>query len=416
MPSVDPPGIELRPSSEDEWPAFVRASELAFHSVPREVEYDIFRIGWPFERSVAAYDGDAIVGTAGAFDFELTVPGGSTVPTAGVTAVGVAPTHRRRGVLTAMLLRQFADYHATGVPVAALWASESIIYGRFGYGLAAWSLFLDVPRTANAFRPDAPAPSGRIRLVDPQSDEARKVIAAIDDATRRSQPGRFARDADWLRRTVADPEHWRDGAGPLQLAVHEGSDGVDGYLLYRVTPRFESGLPAGTVDVSGLDALDPAAYVSLWRYALEIDLVASTRARNRPADDPLLTLLADPRRAQPRLRDNLYVRLVDVPTALAARSYSRPVDVVVEVRDPLCPWNEGRYRLAGDSTGARCEPTTDAADLTATSTALGAAYLGGTTLRALAGAGSVSESRPEALAATSAAFHGDVAPYCPEVF
>jgi predicted acetyltransferase len=315
-----------------------------------------------------------------------------------------------------MLLRQFADYHATGVPVAALWASESIIYGRFGYGLAAWSLLLEVPRTANAFRPATPVPSGRMRLVDAQSDEARKVIAAIDDATRRGQPGRFARDTEWLRRTVADPEHWRDGSGPLQLAVHDGPDGVDGYVLYRITPRYESGLPAGTVDINGLDALDPAAYVSLWRYALEIDLVASTRARNRPADDPLLNLLADPRRAQPRLRDNLYVRLVDVPTALAARSYSAPVDVVLDVRDPLCPWNEGRYRLAADATGARCEPTDDAADLVVTSTALGAAYLGGTTLRTLAGAGGVTESRPGALAAASAAFHGDVAPYCPEVF
>ncbi|MFL6137474.1 MAG: GNAT family N-acetyltransferase [Frankiaceae bacterium] len=410
-----PAGIELRPVTDEEWPDFVRAGEIPFHNEPRPADFELFRIGFPLELTVAAFEAGRIVATSGAFDFQLGVPGGADVRTAGVTAVGTLPTHRRRGLLTAIMRRQLTDYHEAGIPLAALWASESAIYGRFGYGLASWCLRVEVPR-GSAFVPGVVPAGGRLRLADPQSTQSWELLAAVDARSRAGRPGRYARDAAWMRRTAADPEHWRDGSGPLQLVLHEGDDGVDGFALYSVTTKWEQSLPAGQASVRELQATSGAVHATLWRYLLDIDLVATVVARALPLDEPLLAMLADPRGARPCLRDNLFVRLVDVPVALAARTYSRPLDTVIAVRDPLCPWNEDRFRLCGDATGARCSPTSDAPELTVSSTTLGAAYLGGPTLRTLAAAGQVQEDRPGALAAVSAAFHGEVAPYCSEVF
>jgi predicted acetyltransferase len=413
--SDGPAGIELRSISDAEWPDFVRAGEIPFHNEPRPADYELFRIQFPLERTVAAFEDGRIVATYGAFDFQLVVPGGAELATAGVTAVGTLPTHRRRGLLTAIMRRELASYHEEGLPLAALWASESAIYGRFGYGLASWSLAVEVPR-GSAFAPGARLADGRLRLADPASAESHEALAAVDAASRAGRPGRYARDADWMRRTAADPEHWREGAGPLQLVLHEGKDGVDGFALYAVTTKWEHSLPVGQVSVREMQAATDPVRARLWRYLLDIDLVATMSARALPIDEPLLAMLADPRQARAGLRDNLFVRLIDVPAALAARTYARPFDAVLEVRDPLCPWNEGRIRLCGDATGARCAPTSDPPELTVSSTQLGAAYLGGPTLRTMAAAGLIEEHRPGALAAVSAAFHGDVAPCCSEVF
>jgi predicted acetyltransferase len=411
-----PRGLHLRPIEVGEWRDFVRACELAFYREPHEVEYDVFAIRFPLERTVAAFDADRIVGTAGAFDFRLTVPGRREVAAAGVTAVGVAPTHRRRGVLTAMMRRQLTDYRDDGVPVAILWASESAIYRHFGYGLASWCLQIEVPRAGNGFLPEVRPAAGAVRLADPQAADAREVLAAVDETTRLDRPGQFARDAEWFRRTVADPQEWRGSMGPLQLAIHEGDTGPDGYALYAVKLTFEESLPAGQLVVRQLGAANPGALAALWRYLLDVDLCNRVVHRAVPLDGPVLSMLADPRRAQPKLRDNLYVRLADLPAALAARCYSRPVDAVLEVRDELCPWNDGRWRLAGDESGASCERTSDPPDLALRAAELGAAYLGGPPLAGLAATGLVEECRHGALAATSPAFSGTLAPCCPEVF
>jgi predicted acetyltransferase len=408
--------VHLRPIEPDEWKAFVRACELAFHREPHEVEYEVFAIRFPLERTVAAFDGDRIVGTAGAFEFRLTVPGHREVAAAGVTAVGVAPTHRRRGILTAMMRRQLTDYRDGGVPVAILWASESAIYRHFGYGLASWCLAVEIPRRGNAFLPEVRPTADAMRLADPQDAAAREALAAIDDASRLDRPGRFARDAEWFRRTVADPTEWRGSAGPLQLVLHEGAGGPDGFALYAVRLKWEHGLPASELVVRQLGATNPGVLAAVWRYLLDTDLCDRVIHQALPLDEPVLSMLADPRRAQPKLRDNLYVRLADLPAALAARCYSRPIDTVLDVRDALCPWNDGRWRLAGDESGASCERTADPPDLALTAAELGAAYLGGPPLSGLAGAGLVEECRRGALAAASAAFLGTVAPYCPEVF
>lgn len=406
----------MRAITGDEWPKYVEATERAFHTAPREADYELWRIGFPLRRSLAVFDGDAIVATAGAFDLDLAVPGGRTLPTAGVTAVGVMATHRRRGLLTALMRRQLTDYHDEGLPLAALWASESVIYGRFGYGVASWLLNLDVATSRARLRDGAPGPVGRLRLVDPASEEARAAIMAVDAATATDRPGRFRRDAEWLGRWLADPEHRRHGAGPLQLVVLDVDGEPAGWATYRVREKWEDWLPSGEVRLGQLRAGSAAAEATLWRYLLELDLVRTLHADNEPVDTALLSLLADPRQVRGLLIDSLYVRIVDVGGALAGRCYGRPVDVVLDVDDPFCPWNTGRWRLSGDETGATCALTADRAELSLTARDLGAAYLGGPTLRSLAAGGRIVEHCPGALASASRAFAGDVAPHCPEEF
>jgi predicted acetyltransferase len=219
-----------------------------------------------------------------------------------------------------------------------------------------------------------------------------------------------------------DPAEERQGRSPLRclLAADGDGDGVRGYALYRSTPRWEEGtvLPDGVIDVWELIAADPAAGAALWRDLLSRDLVGSVTADLRPADDPLLYQLHDPRRARVRLADNLWVRIIDLPTALGRRAYSCPVDVVLEVTDGLLPANAGRWRLraAGPGGAADCARTDEAADIALDVRELGAAYLGGTRLAALAAAGLISELRPGAVGRLSTAMSWDPAPWCPRIF
>ena len=352
-------------------------------------------------RFYAAWDGDELVGTAGSFDFTMAVPGGRS-PVAGVTWVGVLPTHRRRGLLGALMRRQLDDLHDGGAVVAALWASEAAIYGRFGYGVAAWTLVPSLPSGA-AFR--APVPPGGVRFVDPAADALRETYEQVALRT----PGFPARDDAWWAFRLHDPEHSRQGASPLQCAVTEG-----GYALYATTSAWDCGLPAGRVKVRELLATTPEARARLWRHVLDLDLMREVQVAALAPDDPLVTdLLAEPRAARAGLRDSLHVRLVDLPAALAARRYAADVDVALAVEDAQCPWNTGTWRLVGGRDGATCEPTADAPDLVAAPADLGAAYLGGTPLRSRG----VVERTPGALSRASTAFGPlDGAPWCPQVF
>ena len=413
MSAPDP--LPIRPIDPTEFDAFADVVQSAFSGPPNPEERELDRRLTEYDRTLAAYDRDAIVGTAGAFSLQLTVPGGPA-PVAGVTIVGVLPTHRRRGVLTGLMTRQLTDLHEQErEPVAALWASEPPIYGRFGYGMAATHLAVGVERGWSAFLRSAPADPGRLRLETP--DKAQPELDRVYDAVRRKRVGHFERSAGFWEFRLFDPERQREGAAPLACVLHEAAAGVDGYAIYATKPHWSDGGPDGTVVVREVIAQTPGAQAALWRFLLDIDLMARVTASNLAPDDPLLHLLGDPRRIRPRLSDNLWVRIVDVGRALAARCYATPVDVVLEVSDDRCPWNAGRWRLVGDPTGGRCERSSAAADLSLTSTELGAAYLGGTSLAALAAAGRVGEHRRGALAAATTAFGtGGRAPYCPQVF
>ncbi|MEU9339569.1 GNAT family N-acetyltransferase [Streptomyces sp. NPDC048290] len=355
------------------------------------------------ERSLGAWDGDEVVGTAGAFAFRMTVPGGALVPAAGVTMVSVAATHRRRGVLTAMMTRQLSDIRSWGWPLAVLTASEPAIYGRFGYGIGTYSMTL----TADTRRVRLSMPPGTddVRLRYAAPGEVLEACEAVYAAKVPGRAGMLARQPGWERLPLLDPENEREGGSPLQCVVAERADGrVVGYTRFQVKPRWETSGPSGVVRLRDVEALDPAAYAALWRFLFEIDLTSTLETRGRPVDDPLLHLVSDVRRLGVQVKDSAHVRLVDVAAALAARTYAAPVDVVLDVEDAFCPWNAGRWRLTGDAGGASCERTTDPADLALSVRELGTAYLGGVSLAALAGAGQVREAREGALAAASLAF------------
>ena len=416
----------IRPVSSEEFDAFHTVDTHAFHGSPLTAEERQLVVSHlEFDRSLAAFDGATPVGTAGAYSFQLTVPGSVSLAAAGVTWVSVLPSHRRRGVLSSMMRRQLADIRDRGEPLAVLWASESVIYSRYGYGRAMWHADFTLYRGEGTLARTAPADGGlRMRLVEPAA--AIPELAKVYDAVLPSRPGFIARTESWWQRTVYDPPDRRHGTSPLHCVLAEDDDGPRGYALYSAVSRWDSdtSLPDSALHVRELVAADAAASAALSADLLSRDLTAEFRLRGRPVDDPLLYQLADPRRARPRLKDALWVRIIDVPGALARRRYSAPADVVLQVRDDLLPANAGLWRLTtgeaapdGSGLAATCVPASSSApDVVLDVTQLGAAYLGGTTLGALAGAGLVAEGRPGAVRQLSGALSWDPAPWCPVNF
>ncbi|KUN83440.1 hypothetical protein AQJ66_18725 [Streptomyces bungoensis] len=411
---VTDPAIELKVLRPEEWDGWWEHLLRAFGGVAAPEERELDRSVTEFQRSMAAWDGDTLVGTAGAFSFRMTVPGGASVPTAGVTMVSVAATHRRRGVLTSMMRRQLDDVRALGEPLAALTASEPAIYGRFGYGAATFQLQADIDTSRVTLALPAGTEDVRLRYADPAEvlAECEAVYAAL--VPRR--PGMLARQPGWERTVVFDPESRRSGASALQCVVAERDGEVTGYARFRTKLGWGPGGHDGTVTLEALAALDPATEAALWRFLCGIDLMTTLTVQKRPVDDAWQYLVSDIRRGRPALGDSCYLRLVDVGAALSARTYQAPVDVVFEVEDAFCPWNAGRWRLTGDLKGASCERTSDAADLSLSVRELGASYLGGVSLLSLAAAGRVRELRPGALAEASVAFGSPVAPWLPHGF
>jgi predicted acetyltransferase len=415
----------LRPITPGEFDAFCGVPIEAFNDAERPAEaIEQERMVFEFDRSLAAFDGDAIVGTTAAYSFQLTVPGGA-VGAGGVTFVSVLPSHRRRGILSAMMRHQLADIAARGEPVAALFASESVIYGRYGYGCASSQLSLRVRRGEGALSPAAAAGAGRgpgsvwLRAAPPA--ELRAELAQVYDSALPHRPGMMARDERWWQAILADPEFVRRGMSPQKCLLAADDSGPRGYALYRTKPDWDGdGLPHGSLSVRELIAADRAATAALWADLLTRDLIGEVVAAHRPVDDPLLDMLADRRRARAYLTDGLWIRLTDVPAALRGRRYCCAADVVLEVTDEMLPVNTGRWRLrctgTADGAPASCERTTAAADITLPVAALGAGYLGGTRLGALATAGQITERTKGALAMLSAAMYSDPAPWCPSTF
>ncbi|MGN9846868.1 GNAT family N-acetyltransferase [Nonomuraea sp. H19] len=354
-------------------------------------------------RTIAAYDGEEIVGGASIYGRVMTVPGAVT-PVAGITLVAVLPTHRRRGILTAMMRKQLTDLHESGgEPIAALNAAEATIYGRFGYGVASCVAEIQADKKLLALRPGTDLGDGTIRLLDRR--QARPLLEKVYDTARRTGVGWVDRTEKFWEARLADGERARDGGTALRFAVHTEPGGeVSGYVFYRSKPRL--------VQVIEVAATTRQSYAALWRYLIDLDAHAGL-TYDGAVDEPLKHLLTDPRAARTSVIDNLWVRLVDVDRALAARRYSTPLDLVLEVQDTFCPWNAGRYHLRADGDSVTCERTQARPGLRLTSAELGAAYLGGTTLAALAAAGRVEELRPGAVTAASLAFRGEREPFHP---
>jgi predicted acetyltransferase len=443
----------IRPITDDEYDKFRLVLQHAFHGQGDRENPPWRRELFEIDRSLAAFDParpDAgPVGATGIYTFGMTVPG-RVLPVAGVTMVGVLPTHRRRGILRSIMQRQIADIAARGEePIAALWASETPIYGRYGYGKATVQSYFRFERGDGAFDRRAPSdPALSLRLAEPAGVVAE--LAKVYDGVLAGQPGFFTRSDAWWARILHDPESDRNGFGPQHCLLAEDETGIRGYALYAAQGRWEdrTDLPDGVLVIRELIAADPAAAAALWRDLLGRDLITSVLAGHRRPEDPVIYQLLDPRRARSNVTDGIWVRIIDLPAALARRSYACPVDAVLEVTDELLPGNAGRWRLraavpdgtgpggagaggagaggagaggagaggAGAASQVTCERTSDPADVALDVRELGAAYLGGTRLGTLAAAGLVTELRPGTLGTLSAAFTWDPAPWCPCVF
>ena len=368
------------------------------------------------DRSLGLWEGDRIVATSGIYTRVLTVPGG-VVPCAGITWVTVAPTHRRRGVLTAIMRRQLTELHEEQrEPVAALWSAEHPIYGRFGYAPATLRGGLTGATERLRLRRDVDLGKGRVHSAS--VDEYRAAAVGLHDRLRRTVPGNLDRDTRWWDRRLRDDEYMRKGAAPRAYLLHTEPDGeVTGYAAYRVKGDWtDHGEPDGMLTVEEVRAATAPAYASLWRVLLSVDLVRRLQIPVASADDPLLHLLDDARALNRRPFDALWVRLVDVDRALAARRYPAPIDLVLEVRDDFCPWNAGRWRLSGHPAGAYCGRTDRDPDLILGIEELSAVYLGGVSLASLHAAGRVTEVSPGAVTLAATAFRWPVTPWCPDEF
>ena len=403
--------LRLRPGTPDDHPAVVELLDTVFHEELSEEHREVSAAVYEAERALVVEDAGAVVAHTNVLSRDLTVPG-AILPAAHVTGVGVLPTHRRQGLLTRMMHRQLRDVAEAGrEPIAVLWASETKIYPRFGYGPASSRLSLSIMNREVRLPAPPAEPAGQLRMGDPL--DLLPAISKVFEQLRPEQVGWSSRDERWWRYVLADPKDDRDGATKRYAVVHEGRDGPTGYALWRVKDSWTDHGPSAEVQVREVAAADPETYQALWRFLLGIDLSRSVTVRLGALDEPLQYLVDEPRRLGTVVLDGLWVRLIDLPRALAARRYAAPVDVVLDVTDPLLEQNTGRWRLTGGPDGATCTPTSDPADLACTVTELGAAYLGATTLSSLAAAGRVRQlTRND----PTSAFRWDRLPSPTEVF
>jgi predicted acetyltransferase len=400
--------FEVRPcSDQDEYGRAVGAIGQYFNPPPGEEMLELFVRTLPHERMHAAWEDGEIVGGAGAFPFELSVPGGS-LPCAGVTAVGVHPTHRRRGVLRSMMDTQLRDVHERGEPIAALWASEETIYSRFGYGIASWAGELTVQHEWDAFAEPLDT-AGTTRFVTPE--EAYQLFPPIYEEVRRQRPGMTSRSDEWWNdRQLRMSEQQADA--PKRFVVLELDGEPLGYAIYRTHFSFERGLPGSRLVAMEVLGANPQATAAIWRFVLDVDWMATVEVRFAPPDHPLFLLLAMPRRARYGMGDGLWVRLADLPAALGGRAYGDGPPLVLEVRDAVCEWNDGRWKLDG----GECERTKAKPDLALDVSALGSAYLGAVSFAQLREASRVEELREGAVAQADALFAWRPLPWCQEIF
>ena len=403
--------MDIRPITDDELDSYVAALQYGFYQDPpsaaRMERARKSLTGFGIERCWAAFDGGQMVATAGWIPQEMVVPGGRTLSCAGVSRISVQPTHRRRGILTRMITEMHGQAASEGRPLASLWASESVIYGRFGYGAATRYTPLEINPKRASFRRDAPPPDG-IRMVD--RAEALELFPVLAEQGELDRPGNpLMSRAWWEFRILAAPE---TGPGP-RLALTEREGEPTGYAIFTIDGAdvFEA---EAKIEVKAIQGLTPSAWAGLWHFILNHDLVSKVVHYTMPVEDPLHSLLADPRQARLELNDGMWIRLLDVPTALEGRSFSAPLEVTFEIIDGDAG-TEPRWKLTTDGSNVTCEPTVDPADVQIGLEALGSLYLGHPGLPGLVGSGRVSGGA-EALARLANAFSWSPLPHCPTIF
>lgn len=366
-------------------------------------------------------DSDQLVGMHASYPYaDFPVPGATTA-VSGLTWVGVHPGYRRRGILSAMIDAHFVRSLSRGEAISALFAAEPTIYGRFGYAPASQDLRISLRRrTPLRDVPGSADVTVRIDHADRSRwgdvvDGLHRDAAALVAGTGLNRPGFVTRATDeQLNSYWGDPEPFRGGAESRRLMVAERDGVAVGYARWRRTDAWENSIPQGTVKVEEIVAADAAVAHALWSRLLDLDLTATINASLLATDDPITSLLVDHRSAGRRVTDNLWVRILDVPTALAARQYSTDLDVIIEVTDSRIADNRGKWhvRASAFSDEVGVVEAHDAAQLSLDVSALSAAYLGGTSLASLAAVGQVTAHDTAALATASTAFGWPNAPVC----
>jgi predicted acetyltransferase len=396
----------IRTATPDEFPQISAHLDLVFAEAPTEEGQAEFKQWLEFDRTFVADDAGAVVGTAATHSYRMVVPGGDTIPVGGLTIVAVKPTHRRSGLLRQLMRRHLEDVRDHGEAAGILYASESSIYGRFGFGAAVPSGDITIGRSHGAFRRDVPPPRGAYRLLDLEA--AGPVVRQIFAAATGNIPGGVVpREQDWVARLTDYPGR-REGATPWRFVIYDRDGEPRGYARYRQKEAWGDGGPEGKVAVRELHAVDGEAFAALWRFLLDIDLAVTVEAGSRPVPDPLRLLLADPRRLMEKASDGVWVRLVDVPAALAARRYRVEGSLVIEVRDEFFE-SGGRYRLTGGPDGAVCERTAAAADISFGVEHLGSVYPGGQSVARLGWLGLI-QGDPAAIRRCDDMFSWPIAP------
>lgn len=409
--------VDIRTVGEEETPAWLDCTAATFLD-----RIDSIRIAdedkplWDYGRVWGALEGETVVGTLRTWASELTMPGAERLPAAAVAGVSVRPTHRRRGILTRLIEAEHAAARERGEAIAMLYATEYPIYGRFGYGPASPAATWTLDTAATSFHR---SPSGSVEFVTP-SVETRDAMKLVFDAWRLRQPGEIRRrDFTWdfdlgLRESVWGPG-WKGF-----VALHRDASGsVDGYVRYRGEEKWTRWRPRSILNVDEFHALTNEAYDALWQFLASMDLVATIKAERRRPNERLPWLLTNARAAAPsEVGDGLWVCLLDLPRALGARAYEREGAIVLEAIEHTGTDVETRTRVALDASpdGATCTPTGRPPDLTLDVAALGAAYLGGATLRDAVAARGVDEHTPGALTKADALFATAAPPWCSTFF
>ncbi len=399
--------MDVRPITRDEFPVAIGVFNRAMGFPPASESYlETWTPAFHPERSLCAFEGEQLVGNVYSYLFELTLPGNTQLDVAGVTAVGVLPTHKRRGIITELKTRQLRDAKQRGEAAAILIASESVIYGRFGYGVSSYVVDVELETRFGAYRSGVADPGGRVVFVDEAA--ADKIFPDVHDRWRKQQPGAIPRTDEWWQGVRNDRK-----PGAHAHVVYESDDGeVEGYLRYEVRPKWDAGLASHSVAEHDFVTMTPRARQALWRHVLDVDLVRAVHMGGQPVDDPIRWWLANPRAMKvTRYGDFFWTRILDVTRCIEARRYSFDTELVIEIDDAIFPENSGRYAVAIDGGSASCSRTDKAADLSMPVASLGSLFLGGVTASNLARGGQIRELSDGALARCDAAFSSNVQPW-----
>jgi predicted acetyltransferase len=401
---------EIRPVTTDEVPQFRSAVALGFGRDSKPDGDQRFISQMPVERTVAAFDGDQVVGTLGDFELLVTVPGGAQVPMAGMTMVGVRATHTRQGILRSMVQRHLDNAMERGEPLAGLWASEPGIYGRFGFGLATECYEINID--ARRLKMDRPSESVEISMIS--ADELLNVVAPFWSQVATQRSGFIDRSEAWWEPIIADPEYRRGGMSASRHVVARRGEEVVGYLQYRQKDKWSEFVADGSVSIITLVGSDAEAERALWFYATDIDLFPNVDFWDSAFDDQLPYEVADARSVRRVVVDTLYLRILDVEAALTARKYETDGELILQIQDGM-DFAAGTYRLKVEGGVARVVETTDSPDVTLDVRELGAIYLGRVCVGGYFRSGLI-EGEPAAVRRLGRLFVTDRTPWCPEMF